>query len=86
MCRVQDSTTVPFILAGMRGRPGDTTQVTYNEGLQMAADIKAEEFFECSAQTGVSYIRKILKIVCMNMHKPNRSVKLLISFFAHGLS
>ena len=60
MCRVKDSTTVPFILAGMRGRPGDTTQVTYNEGRQMAADIQAEEFFECSALTGVSHIIKML--------------------------
>ena len=86
MCQLHDLTVFPLILAGMRGRPGDTTQVTFNEGLQMAADINAEGFFECSAQTGVSYMRKILKIVCMNMHKPNRSVKLLISFFAHGLS
>ena len=59
MCRVRDPITVHFILAGMRGRPGDTTQVTYNEGRKMAKDIKAQ-FFECSALTGVSNIIKML--------------------------
>ena len=59
MCRMRDPETVPFILAGMRGRPGDTTQVPYIEGLKMAKDIKAE-FFECSALTGVSHIIKML--------------------------
>ena len=59
MCRVRDPITVPFILAGMRGRPGDITQVPYIVGLKMAEDIKAE-FFECSALTGVSHIIKML--------------------------
>ena len=59
MCRMRDPRTVPLILAGMRGRPGDTTQVPYVEGRMMAIDIKAE-FFECSALTGVSHIIKML--------------------------
>ena len=59
MCRVRDPITVSFILAGMRGRPGDTTQVPYIEGLKMAKDIKAK-LFECSALTGVSHIIKML--------------------------
>ena len=80
MCRVKDSTAVPFILAGMKDHSGDTTQVTFNEGLRMSEDIKARGFFECSAQTGVSYIIKILKIVCMTMHKPDHSFKLWFPF------
>ena len=59
MCRVRNPITVPLILAGMRGRPGDTTQVQYIEGIKMAKDIKAE-FIECSALTGVSHIIKML--------------------------
>ena len=59
MCRERNSRTVPLILAGMRGRPGDTTQVSYIEGLKMAKDINAQ-FFECSALTGVSHIIKML--------------------------
>ena len=56
---VRDPITVPYILAGMKYRQGDTTQVPYVEGRKMAQDIKAE-FFECSALTGVSHIIKML--------------------------
>ena len=59
MCRVRGLFTVPFILAGMRGRPGDTTQVPFIEGIKMAEDINAD-FLECSALTGVSHIIKML--------------------------
>ena len=75
MCRVKDSTAVPFILAGTKTHKRDTrvqitepgvsgakkiehtSPLTFSKGLKMAADIKAQGFFECSAKTGVSYIK-----------------------------
>ena len=60
MCRKIDRMSVPFILAGMKDRKGDTTQVPYIEGGKMATNINASYFIECSALTGVSHIIRML--------------------------
>ena len=50
------NTRVQILEPGKKGSMEvEQSSVTFNNGLKMASDIKAQGFFECSAKTRVSY-------------------------------